>query len=229
MNNKDRLLWVMGISMIVIMVGLIVFGFYMVNLLRETADQALAPIEQANAEIRTKVADLLNPTPTIIPDPVSIIRDIRALARLETIEYSVEKVITAEIGQNEFAFLFGDRLLFVAHGVVIAGIDLSRLENDSLWLDGGDIYINMPPPEIFIAALDNDKSYVYDRQRGMLTKGDQNLETQARQVAEREIEKTAIEDGILELAKKNAELFLEQFIQAMGFDDVIFMYPLGTD
>ncbi len=153
----------------------------------------------------------------------------RTLSRLETIQYSVEKIITAELGQGEFAFLFGDRLLFVAHGVVIAGVDLSTLDYDDIWFEGENIFINMPDAEIFIATLDNDKSYVYTRDQGILTKGDQNLETQARQVAEDEIEKAALEDGILEQAQKNAEIFLEIFLSGLGFDHVVFVYPIATD
>jgi len=40
--------------------------------------------------------------------------------------YTVEKLITAETNQGVLASLFGDRLLFVAHGYVIAGIDMKQ-------------------------------------------------------------------------------------------------------
>ena len=54
-----------------------------------------------------------------------------------------------------------------------------------------------PPAEVFIATLDNQKSYVYDRETGIFTKGVNDLETLARQAAEQEILKAAMEDGIL--------------------------------
>jgi hypothetical protein len=227
--KKNTLIWVLGGGFAIFLIIILIFGLSIINLMKTTADRALAPVEQANADIRTQVASILNPTPTIIPDPVSIIRDVRTLARLETIQYTVEKVITAEIGQSEFAFLFGDRLLFVAHGVVIAGVDLRNLEKEDIRIEGENLYINMPEAEIFIATLDNDKSYVYDREQGILTKGDQNLETQARQVAEDEILKTAMDDGILEQAGKNAEVFLEPFLQNLGFKEVIFIYETNSD
>ncbi len=58
--------------------------------------------------------------------------------------------------------------------------------------------VRLPAAEVLVATLDNDKSYVYDRQTGLFTKGDPSLETQARQVAEQEILKAAIGDGILD-------------------------------
>ena len=74
----------------------------------------------------------------------------------------------------------------------------------------------MPEPEIFVATLDNDKSYIYDRQKGLLNSGVTNLETQARQVAVQEIAKAAISDGILSQAKLNAENYLTRLFKTLG-------------
>ncbi len=189
------------------------------------AQQALQPLSDANQAMQTQVSELMNPTPTVIPDPVTIIHDVRALARLETIQYTVEKVITAEISQGTFDFLFGDRLLFVAHGIVIAGIDMEKLTPENMQFENGALYVTLPPAEIFIATLDNEKSYVYDRETGALTHGDTNLETTARQAAEEEIYKAAVEDGILDLAQQNAENYLEKFFEALGYENVIFLNP----
>ena len=153
---------------------------------------------------------------------MTYINEVRALARLETIQYSIEKVITAETGQGTFDFLFGDRMLFVAHGVVIAGIDMEKVGPDQLRLENGVLYVTLPPAEIFVATLDNQKSYVYDRETGFLNKGVQDLETLARQSAEDEIRKAALDDGILQQAQTNAENYLFRFFQSLGYDNVIF-------
>ena len=212
-----------------ILIVLIVAAYFIVQTVRESAqaaaDAASGPfnqVSQANQALQTQVADLMHPTPTIIPDPITYINEVRALARLETIQYSIEKVITAEIGQGTFDFLFGDRVLFVAHGVVIAGIDMEKIGPEQLRLENNVLYVTLPPAEIFVATLDNQKSYVYDRETGFLNKGVQDLETLARQTAEDEIRKAALEDGILQQAQTNAENYLFRFFQALGYDNVIF-------
>ncbi len=200
--------------------------YFIVDTIRQTAaqaQQALNPIQQANNAMQTQVADFMHPTPTIIPDPVTYISEIRALARLETIQYSVEKVITAEQNQGTFGFAFGDKLLFVAHGVVIAGIDMEKFTPESMRYENGVLYATLPPAEIFIASLDNEKSYVYERDTGIFTKGVQDLETLARQSAEQEILKAALEDGILAQAQLNAEAYLIKFFAALGFPNTIFV------
>lgn len=185
-------------------------------------NQMLQPIEEANQLIATQVNSILNPTPTIIPDPITIVHEVRSLSRLETIQYSVEKIITADNGNVIFDQLFGDKLLFVAHGVVIAGVDLGKITADDIWMEDGILHVKIPESEIFIATLDNDKSYVYDRDLGLLTHGDIKLETLARQAAEDEIESAAIDDGILEQAQDNAEVFLDNFLRIFGYEEIYF-------
>ncbi len=215
-----------GTSFLSIIILLAIAGgaYWLVQSLRDTTQQTVAPFQQANDALQTQVANLQHPTPTVIPDPATYITQVQSLARLETIQYSVEKVITAEVGQGTFGFLFGDKLLFVAHGTVIAGIDMSKVQASDLQLTNGQLHVKLPASEIFIATLDNDKSYVYDRQTGALTRGDQNLETTARQAAVQEIQKAAEEDGILDTAEKNAVAYLGRFFAALGYPNATFEF-----
>jgi hypothetical protein len=215
----------------ILIIGVIVVAaYFIVQTVRESAQAATAPfqqVNQANQALQTQVSNLLNPTPTIIPDPVTYINEVRALARLETIQYSVEKVITGETGGGTFQSLFGDKILFVGHGTVIAGIDMEKLQPEDMRFENGVLTVRLPPAEIFIATLDNEKSYVYDRNTGVLAKPDVNLETLVRQSAEQEILKAALEDGILEQAQLNAEAYLFKFFAALGYPNAIFVNDSG--
>ena len=221
MEKDNRWYLLFGI-MILMIVAMIAMPYILFENIKKTTNRVIAPVEDINQQLRTQVSELMHPTPTILPDPVSIIHEMRSLSRLETIQYSVEKIITAELGQDEFKFLFGDRLIFVAHGNVVAGIDLANIGPDDIEIEGEELMIHLPDPEVFIATLDNEKSYIYDRTLGILTKGDTNLETDARKVAEEEILKAALEDGILEKAGINGEVFLDRFLQNLGYKKVIF-------
>ena len=204
----------------------IIAAYFIVQTVRQGAQAATAPFQQvneANRALQTQVSNLLNPTPTIIPDPITYINEIRALARLETIQYSIEKVITGETGGGSLEFAFGDKILFVGHGTVIAGIDMEKLTPENMRYENGVLTVMLPSAEIFIATLDNEKSYVYDRQTGLLTRPDPNLETLVRQRAEEEILKAALEDGILEQAQVNAEAYLLKFFASLGFPNTIFV------
>ncbi|HCS40817.1 MAG TPA: hypothetical protein DIW44_14700 [Anaerolineaceae bacterium] len=214
---------------IILAVILVILAWVAFTALNKSISNALNPLKQANQSLSTQIADLLHPTPTILPDPITIIHEVRGLARLETIQYTVEKIITAEIGGGIFDFLNQDRLLLVAHGTVIAGVDLEKITPEDLWLTDTVLNVRLPAAEVFIASLDNEKSYIFERETSILRQADTNLETLARQSAEQEIRKAAIEDGILEIAQQNAESYLSRLFLALGYADVIFIEPAPTE
>jgi hypothetical protein len=111
---------------------------------------------------------------------------------------------------------------------VLAGVDLEKMEPQDIRLEGNVVSITLPPAEIFVTTLDNDKSYVYNRQTGIFSHGDVNLETIARRAAEDEIQKAAIDDGILRLAQQNAENYLDRLVRSLGYTDVIFSIAQDT-
>jgi hypothetical protein len=211
------------ILLLIFLAAIITGGLiWTVQSIQTSTEQAMRPVEEANQTIKTQMAHFTNVTPTIVPDPITIVHEIRSLARLETIQYSVEKVVVAEKGQDELKVLFGDKLLLVAHGTIIAGIDLNKVDGNDFWLQGKILHMRLPAPEIFVATLDNEKSYVYDRQTGLLTKGDPGLEGEARRVAEGAIMKAALDDGVLKQARQNAENYLARLLRSLGYPDVIF-------
>jgi hypothetical protein len=221
--NKDKNLlpWILVIGVLVVLVAGAIGVVYTIQ---RSTQRVVQPVSDMTSDLGTQVARILHPTPTILPDPVTIINQIRPLARLETIQYTVEKVITADVGQGSLAPLFGDRLLFVGHGYVTAGVDLKNVSSQDLVIESGMIKVDLPQAEIFDATLDNDKSYVYDRDTGLLTHGDISLETTARQAAEDQIRQAALDDGILVQAQANAETFLQSLLNKLGYMQVVFTH-----
>jgi hypothetical protein len=125
--------------------------------------------------------------------------------------------------------LLGDRLLFIAHGNVIAGVDLSQLKpEDVIVHDNQSISLRLPPARVLSQSLDNGMSRVYDRQRGLLTTGDSNLETQVRQEADQQILQAACQGGILHQADTNAQTQVRALLVTMGFRQVEFL-PANAD
>lgn len=200
-------------------------GYGIVNALNNVTQ----PFATTNNAVATSVAMILPPSPTPLPNGASVVLSMKSLARLETAQFTIEKVVIKEQGQGALGALFGDRVIFVAHGDVIAGVDLSKLATgDAVVFPDGKAFITLPASQIFVTSIDNNKSYIVDRQTGLLTKGNVTLETQARQEAQKEIEKSAIEAGILTQAQKNSEFYLKQLLLSLGYKDVTFIRATAT-
>lgn len=163
---------------------------------------------------------------TFDKDRVAVIKEMQSLDRMETAQFTIEKVIDAQTSQTGLQqILFGDKILLIAHGEVIAGVDLSKMSQSDVEVSGKNLTINLPKPEIFTVSLDNSKTKVYNRQTGLLTKGDPNLESEARSEAEQDIRAAACESGILDQAGTNAQKQLKTLFLQLNFDSVTINIP----
>ena len=158
----------------------------------------------------------------------SVVFQIQALNRLETASFTIEKIIEAGTDANAFTdILFGDKILLIAHAEIIAGFDFSKIKETDIKVNGDMVTIQMPAPEILVSRLDNEKTRIYDRELGFLTKGDPKLETQTRLRAERSITEDACRAGILDTASINAKKQLETMLYSIGFKEVVLNIPVG--
>lgn len=160
----------------------------------------------------------------------AVIKEMRSLQRLETASFTVEKIIDAGTAETNIfrKFLFGDRILLIAHGQSIAGFDLSQISERDVEVQGANILVRLPAPQILITALDNTQTRVYDKQQGLLRMGEDNLESEAREAAEAAIRDAACAGGILQHATDNARKHLTSLFYALEFTTVSIEIPAGS-
>lgn len=154
----------------------------------------------------------------------SVVTAVKDLARLETVEYHVERVIDL---RDQQSLLFGlihtqDAILFVAVGQVTAGVDLNELADGDVIVDQARnaVRIALPPARVLSTRLDNEHSWVYARTTDALAQRHEDLETRARQEAEKSLEQDAIDTGILARARDNAERTVAAFVRSLGYESV---------
>ncbi len=160
----------------------------------------------------------------------AIIKQIRSLARLETASFTIEQIIDAKTSETGAIkkFLFGDKILLVAHGQVVAGFDLSQISEADIKMKEKTIELNLPKPQILSNTLDNSKTKVYDRQQGIFRRNDTDLESKARSEAEKSILKSACTGGILEVATENAKRQIHTLLSSLGFETITINIPEGS-
>ena len=150
------------------------------------------------------------------------IETLRDLARLTTVEQVAYVTLEKGTDQGWLTFATGDSVSLFAVARIGAGIDLSKLEASDIQSDPatGVITINLPAAEIQYVAVDNEATHVYDRDTGLFTKGDPQLETEARRAADEILLQQALDAGILEEATTSAENVLTDFLKALGYLDI---------
>ena len=154
----------------------------------------------------------------------TLLTAVRDVARLETTEVQVEKVIDLTDTQSRFFGLIetSDAILLVAAGDATIGVDLSKLRDDDVDFDPKTrvATFRLPAPEVLPSRLDEQRTYVYTRSTSLLARRNEHLETRARQEAIAAIEKAARDDELTRRAKAQAERELRSLATALGAADV---------
>lgn len=176
-----------------------------------------------------KAQPILSPPTTLVPEPEEFVRvspvtveTIRSLAELTTVEVVSHTTIEKGTDSGWLNWATGDQLTLFVLAEIGAGVDLAGLGTDAIVVNeqAASVTITLPPAQILYIAVDNDATHVYDRDTGLFTRADPNLERSARQVAEEVLQTQALEGGLLVSAEDGAVSVLTDFLSAMGYESI---------
>ncbi len=150
-------------------------------------------------------------------DALSVVHEIQSLNELVSVKYTVQKVVGLE---EKKVPLGSEKLLLFVQAEVLAGIDLSGLTaRDVKLLPDRRVQIALPPAKIVHIVIDEKATKVWDRQITWWTPWvpfNPDLERQARLTAREAIEQGALEMGILDQARRNAETGIRGLLETIG-------------
>lgn len=134
------------------------------------------------------------------------------------------------------SIIAGERTLLVAAGDVEAEVDFTGLKDDAIVIDevNKSVVITIPPPTLTTARIDNSKTRVYSRERGLLNRvedfvSDQPVDDQPLYVeAEDEMEAAAAASDLSGVARENTEDMLVAMLGSLGYDDVTVVFQTDT-
>jgi hypothetical protein len=132
-------------------------------------------------------------------------------------------------------FISGERALMVAAGTVDATVDFSGLRDENVVVsdDGKKVTITLPAPQLDEVTLDNDRTYVESRSRGLFDRvggvfsSNPTDDQELYQAAEAKLEEAAANSELTSLAETNTRSMLEGLLTSLGFEevDVVFETP----
>lgn len=162
-------------------------------------------------------------------DAGAVVHEIQHLDELVSVKYTVQKVV----GLEEQKVPFGsEKLLLFVQAEVLAGIDLSSMNaGDVELLPAKRLRVVLPPPKIVHIVIDDKETKVWDRQITWWTPWvpyNPDLERQARLSAKDAIERAAIEMGILDQARRNAEAGIRSILETFGVTSVTVVSAPGN-
>lgn len=133
------------------------------------------------------------------------------------------------------SFIKGEREVMTATGSVDAVVDLARLGEDDIRVDGRRVVITLPGATLAEPRLDPEHSRVVARDRGIVDRlgsvfsdsptSDRDLYL----LAESKLTTAAAADGeLVTRAQRNTGRMLERLLEPLGFDEVVVRFSSTT-
>ena len=122
------------------------------------------------------------------------------------------------------SFIAGERSLFVAAGTVDAYVDFSGLAEGDVVLseDGTTAEIRLPEAELAEPNLDQERTYLYDQDRGLADRIEDALSTDDQgdiyELAEEKLRTAAAESELTDQARENTEAMLTGLGRSLGVE-----------
>jgi hypothetical protein len=163
----------------------------------------------------------------VAPEPFleispAIVTSVQEMAQLTTVEMTEFTIVEKGTDQGWLQWARGDTVRLMAVANIGAGVDLAGIGmSDFSVSEQGIVEVNVPNAEIHYIAVDHEATQILDREKGVFTKGDPQLESEAREIAETVLLESALQSGILAEAETSARIALTNLLKGLGYTDVI--------
>ncbi len=207
MNHLSKKLLLMGSS------GITILTFFML----------LGAWRMGNGFLDT-ISGFFQPTQPQVDIPTLIVEQMRDASELTTTVFVTQAFVPTSADRKLGELVVATtKLLYLAHGEVRAGVDLSELTQNDIKVINNEVEITLPPAEIIDSKIDVNSSQVYDYNRGFLGLGPDvapDLQTLAQRETLSKIVDSACSQGILEQANKSAVFTVTKLLNTSGYKNV---------
>jgi hypothetical protein len=150
-----------------------------------------------------------------------VLKEIQAMGKLELVKYNFKDVVEHELVRP---YMPNPKAILIVQGEAVGCIDLTKLTVGDLSNDRDTLVVHLPEPELCNYKIDHSKSKVYNTEFALLEEA--QLVQEAFKQAEGQIQKSALEMGILAQTKQNADKILRPLLEKIANRRVVLRYRL---
>ncbi|CAN5223299.1 hypothetical protein BH09BAC4_BH09BAC4_51990 [soil metagenome] len=140
-----------------------------------------------------------------------VLKEITALGKLELVKYTFKDIVEHE---QVNTFLPNANAVLIVEGEATGCIDLTRIRSENIRADGDSITVQLPKPELCGWKINHDRSRVYDTRFSFLN--DAQLVSDAYRKAEQQVKQSALNGGILDQTRRNANQMLRPLLERIS-------------
>jgi len=152
-----------------------------------------------------------------------VLQEMTAMGKLELVKYNFKDVVEQEMVKT---WLPNAKAVLIVQGEAIGCIDLTKIQIADITSEQEILVVNMPEPELCVFKIDHERSKVYNTEYAFTEEG--QLVNEAYVQAEKQIQKSALDMGILDQTKENATKILTPMLEKASGKKVLLKFPMNT-
>ncbi|MBQ9546615.1 MAG: DUF4230 domain-containing protein [Bacteroidales bacterium] len=161
--------------------------------------------------------EFLNRKPLSIEKTANVVEEVKKIGEFTSACYYEEMALRDTYTDKTLIFKHKNEILLIGKGTVRAGFDLSKLQEDDIFVNGDTLKINLPQAEIFDIIM-NPSDFTTEYEKGTWS---HELTKPIKERARTELEQNAIKSGLLEKAETTGIVRLTNLFKTFGFNEVV--------
>ena len=140
-----------------------------------------------------------------------VLKEVTALGKLELVTYRFKDIVEHE---QINTFLPNSNAILIVEGEATGCIDLAKIKATDISTDGDSITVYLPQPELCTWKINHERSRVYDTHFSFLNES--QLVSDAYRKAEHQVQQSALNGGILNQTRHNADKMLRPLLERVS-------------
>ncbi len=157
----------------------------------------------------------------------TVVEKVEAMGKMQLVRYQISDAIEY-VKPSGSRFVPDAKAMLIVAGEAIGCVDLAKVKPTDLVVADSVVTLTIPQPELCVFKVDHQKSRVYDTKFTRIT-GETKIIDDAFKKAENQIKNAALENGILEETKKNAQLILKPMLEQLTGKKVNLVFDLPKE
>ncbi|MBC8109809.1 MAG: DUF4230 domain-containing protein [Verrucomicrobia bacterium] len=154
----------------------------------------------------------------------TVLQEITAMGKLELVKFTFKDVVEYKKGATGYQtinqFLPDAKAVLIVVGEAIGCIDLTKIQTDDVIEQGDTVIVYLPEPELCVFKINHQQSKLYDLNNGYFIEKGKMID-EAYKVAEKQVQKSALEMGILTQTNENARKILGPTLEKISGKKVL--------
>ncbi|MCC9168016.1 DUF4230 domain-containing protein [Pontibacter harenae] len=148
--------------------------------------------------------------PEVVVTYNTVLTAVEDLGRMELVRYNFKDVVEYE--KEVSRFIPNSKVVLIVAGEAVGCVDFAKLQAGDIQFQGDSIVqVALPAPEICYYKVDHSKTKVFSKENTYFQ--DADLIQESYKYAEQNVKKAALNSGILNQTKVNAEKVLKPILE----------------